>query len=177
MKHLVIKGSKRFVAGVLMAGIFLLIPTVFNFIQESFKVTYYQNVPLSDLIDHRGITFEDMCYGDTDHLARSERYVRSNLGYKANISRELYKEVQMGTFAKIFEQDAVDVIIEQAENGVVYRQQAYDEPLEIGSYYWNIKINELEVGAGVIRRDSLPIKSNVFEVKECSGRLYDRINR
>lgn len=177
MKHIAIKGGKRFFTGALMAGLFLFVPSVFNFFFDATSRIYYEHAPVSAFLQHRGITFEDMCYGDLDHLAVSTREVQSEYGYRANISRELYQLQSGGVFAKIYEQDGVDVIVEYTDEPAIYRVQSYDEPLEEGKYYWQIRINELEVQHGIIRYDIPALKSNVFEVLKCDGKLYDRIER
>lgn len=150
MKVFIQKGTKRFVAGMLMAFLFVLFPSALNFVVNSVRVSYYSHLPIEDILSSVSIQFENLCLGENEQVWLGTRTVGLKDGISANVTRELYK------------------LIETQERGQI-QAKIYEET---GEYVWQLKMNELRLPGGVIRTDLPIIRTNIFEVKDCT---YDPI--
>ena len=173
MKHLAIKTTKKVLAGALLACLAVFLPTIFNYLSESYHVTYYQNADIEHFLSDVVIVVEDMCATDTEQVWWGTRKVGSEVGFPANISRELSIKLldDEGNvrFSKVAEEGDIDIFIDPTAESS--RTQYYDEPLEIGEYQWVISYSRIMLPYGVTRYDIPPTYTNVFEVRECQELL------
>lgn len=152
-----------------MSVLFLFIPSVFNFVSDSFTESYYKTIPQNKVLDNVVIVADDMCLGDTEQIWVGTRSVYIKNGIPANITRELYRIVSVPSHgelsAKVYE-DTQDIIIDSVEEST--RIQRYEKPLDIGTYFWQLKYNTVSLPAGVIRYDFDVIRTNNFQVRDCA---------